>query len=91
MRTRLLGFVVFVGAVAFLGLTTSGAAQALPCVGDCNGNGEVVINELITGVNIAVGSARLDQCPTFDRNGSGEVEINELIQGVNAALNGCAA
>jgi len=61
------------------------------CVGDCNGNGEVVINELITGVNIAVGSARLDQCPTFDRNGSGEVEINELIQGVNAALNGCAA
>jgi len=47
MRTRLLGFVVVVGAVAFLGLTTGGAAHALPCVGDCNGNGEVTVNELI--------------------------------------------
>jgi hypothetical protein len=61
------------------------------CVGDCNDNGEVVINELITGVNIALGTAQLPQCPSFDRNGSGEVEINELIQGVNAALNGCAS
>ena len=61
------------------------------CVGDCDGNGEVAINELITGVNIALGSASLDTCPSFDANGSGEVEINELIAAVNNALNGCGA
>ena len=59
------------------------------CVGDCNGDSEVAINELIVGVNIALGSAQLTQCPSFDRSGDGEVAINELIQGVNAALGSC--
>jgi hypothetical protein len=59
------------------------------CTGDCNGDREVTINELIIGVNIALGSAQLTQCPSFDRSGDGEVAINELIQGVNAALGSC--
>jgi len=59
------------------------------CVGDCNDDGEVAINELIVGVNIALGSAQLTQCPSFDRNSDGEVAINELILGVNAALGSC--
>ncbi len=59
------------------------------CVGDCNGDGEVAINELITGVNIALGSLPLDRCPSFDINEDGEIEINELITGVNNALAGC--
>ena len=59
------------------------------CVGDCNGDGEVAINELITGVNIALGSLPLDRCPSFDINDDGEIEINELITGVNNALAGC--
>ncbi len=59
------------------------------CIGDCNGNGEIAINELITGVSIALGSANVSACGSFDTNASGAVEINELIAGVNAALNGC--
>ncbi len=59
------------------------------CVGDCNGNGTVAINELITGVNIALGNAPVSACPSFDANNNGQVGINELIQGVNNALNGC--
>ena len=59
------------------------------CVGDCNGDGEVAINELITGVNIALGSLPLDRCSSFDINGDGEIEINELITAVNNALAGC--
>jgi cysteine-rich repeat protein len=58
-------------------------------VGDCNGNNEVAINELIVGVNIALQSAALETCASFDANDTGEVEINELIQGVSNALNGC--
>jgi hypothetical protein len=66
------------------------ATEAPPaCPGDCNGDGSVPVNELITGVNIALGNTGVDACPAFDRNGDGMVSINELIAAVNAALNGC--
>lgn len=63
--------------------------EAPACTGDCNDDGEVVINELIVGVNVALGSSALDACPAFDADEDGEVAINELIAAVNAALNGC--
>jgi YVTN family beta-propeller protein len=59
------------------------------CTGDCNGSNIVEINELILGVNIALGTAQLSRCPVFDADGSGRVEIYELIAAVNNALNGC--
>lgn len=60
------------------------------CPGDCDGSGAVAINELVTGVNIALGNAAVGTCPAFDLDGSGGVMINELIAAVNSALNGCA-
>ena len=65
-------------------------AASAQCVGDCSGDGTVAINELITGVNIALGSAALDTCPAFDADADGGVAINELIAAVGALLNGCA-
>lgn len=62
---------------------------AAACRGDCNSDGMVTINELITGVNIALGNTALEQCPSFDGDGDGSVAINELIAAVNNALNGC--
>ncbi len=59
------------------------------CTGDCNYNGIVAINELIVGVNIALGNANVSTCTAMDANGDGTVAINELIQAVNNALNGC--
>lgn len=61
------------------------------CVGDCNDNGRVAVNELIQGVNIAIGNAAVASCPSFDVNGNGEVSINELIRAVSNALNTCSA
>lgn len=61
------------------------------CVGDCNGDGAVVINELITGVNISLGSRPISACPAFDNNDNGQVEISELIRAVNNSLDGCVA
>ena len=66
-------------------------ATGTVCVGDCDGRGSVTIDELIKGINIALGAASLDQCPRFDTNGSGTVTIDELIKGVNNALTGCPA
>jgi hypothetical protein len=60
------------------------------CVGDCNGDGTVAINELITGVNIALGNQLLSTCPAFDADGDGSVAINELITAVNNALGACS-
>lgn len=61
------------------------------CVGDCNGSGDVVVSELVVGVNIALGNQPIANCPAFDANGDGMVTVNELVQGVNNALNGCPA
>jgi hypothetical protein len=59
------------------------------CTGDCNGNGTVTVDELTKGVNIALGTAGVVLCPSFDKDGSDTVTVNELIEGVNNALEGC--
>lgn len=60
------------------------------CVGDCNGNGTVSVDELIQGVNINLGNAEVSACPAADRNGDGQVRVDELIAAVTRALDGCA-
>jgi hypothetical protein len=60
-----------------------------PCAGDCDGSGQVSINELLIGVNILIGSAAPEQCTAVDTNGDGTVTVNELVQAVNAALGSC--
>jgi len=67
---------------------TPTATPAPACAGDCNGDGVVAINELILGVNIALG-APVAGCPAIDANGDGAVAINELIAAVGRALSGC--
>ena len=62
---------------------------AFSCVGDCDGSGDVQINEMITCVNIALGTAAVSTCSACDSNHDGLVEINEIIAAVNNALNGC--
>jgi len=61
-----------------------------PCVGDCSHNGSVTVDELIRGVDIALGNLTLDQCPSFDCSEKGNVTIDCLVKAVNAALIGCS-
>ncbi len=62
---------------------------AKTCAGDCDGNGSVTIDELVTGVNIALGALPSDACTAFDSSGDGRVTIDELVAGVTGALCGC--
>jgi hypothetical protein len=62
----------------------------IPCVGDCNGDGQVTVDELILGITIALGSAPLSNCPQFDANNDGAITVDEIILAVNNALNGCS-
>lgn len=61
----------------------------MPCRGDCNGDNEVTIDELLTGVAISLGGSPYDQCPAFDSDRNRDLSIDELLQGVLDALNGC--
>jgi YD repeat-containing protein len=72
-------------------LTGNGVAVPTPgaCVGDCNGGGEVTVDELILCVNIALGNQPVDSCRNCDTSGDGMVTVDELVRAVNAALSGC--
>ena len=61
------------------------------CVGDCNGNGSVNIDELIILVNIALGGASAATCAAGDADQNGLVIVSELVSAVRRALYGCAA
>lgn len=66
------------------------AGAGASCVGDCPPpDGQVAVNELVLGVNIALGSAALNACPGYDTNGNGSVGVDELITAVNNAQQGC--
>ena len=69
--------------------TATATASGIACAGDCDGSRQVTINELVTAVNIALGSAATTVCPAIDGNGDGRVTVNELIRAVNNALSGC--
>jgi hypothetical protein len=59
------------------------------CPGDCDFRAQVTIDEVVRGVNIALGSLEVSACAAMDANGDGVVRIDELIGAVNAALDGC--
>jgi hypothetical protein len=77
-----------IGAIATLSMF-DGPAMAADCTGDCDGDGAVVISELVRAVSIALGSAPTAQCGAADANDDGMITIAELIGSVNAALGGC--
>jgi len=68
---------------------TTFGAPTNPCVGDCDGDEEVRVNEIITLVNIALGTTSIAECGSGDADGDGQIAIGEIIQAVNSALNGC--
>ena len=73
------------------GLATSVAAEAQTsgCGGDCDAGGSVTVDEIITCLNIALGSQAPATCEPCDASGDGSVTVDEIVASVNNALNGC--
>ncbi|MEO8602099.1 MAG: hypothetical protein ABI629_05940 [bacterium] len=88
-RVRMARRLITLAALLSFGVGTEAAAEVPLCVGDCDGNRQVSVDELVRGVNIALGALPVSSCPIFDRNDNQAVSIDELIAGVNAALQGC--
>jgi hypothetical protein len=76
-------WVLSIGLALLTLLPVSASAR---CVGDCSGNGQVTIDELVTLVNIALGSAPASTCPNFVEC---QICISDLIGVINTALAGC--
>jgi hypothetical protein len=86
LHVRLLVLVAIANAFALVS-----SAKAVVCVGDCNRNSDVSISDLITMVNVALGSEDPSICVAGDVDGSGEITVDEIVAGVNSALTGCPA
>jgi glucose/arabinose dehydrogenase len=80
-----------VGLVLLAWLAAASPGRAQSCVGDCDGNGAVSIDEIITAVGIALDSQALEICGAADADGDGGVTVDEIVGAVNSALAGCAA
>jgi streptogramin lyase len=65
------------------------ATETTSCAGDCDGNQAVSISELVTAVNIALGSRGVEDCPNADTDGDEVVRVNDLVTAVGRALRGC--
>jgi hypothetical protein len=63
--------------------------DVLPCVGDCDGDDEVSVSELILGVGMALGEDTIDECPAFDFTPDDRIMIDELLLSVAASSEGC--
>lgn len=61
------------------------------CAGDCNGDGQVRVDELVRGVRIALELEALAACAGFDSDRDGSISVAELVAAVGVALGGCAA
>lgn len=63
--------------------------QALACACDCDASGETTIDEILSGVNIALGTRQLADCRPCDVDAGGSVDVDEVIAAISAALTGC--
>lgn len=60
-------------------------AAQLTCIGDCDNDDRVAVDELILLVRVALGDASVDQCPRLTRQPS----IVDLVGSVSNAISGC--
>lgn len=59
------------------------------CVGDCSVDAQVTVDEIVLGVNMALGLADVSGCTPFDGNSDGQVTVDEIVTAVTNALEGC--
>ena len=59
------------------------------CAGDCDGDGRVIVAELVTGVRIALAADAIGRCRTLDGDASDTVSVSELVKATGNLLSGC--
>lgn len=62
---------------------------SLPCMGDCDRSGTVTVDELVEGVNVALGNVPVTACAAFGCDGGQQVTVACLVRAVSNAVYGC--
>ena len=76
-------------AATYLFSISSACPARASCVGDCGADQVVTVEEIISMVNIALGTVGINACRAGDASGDGEITVEEIIMAVAAALSGC--
>src|SRR5215472_14341781 len=82
-------FVVVIGLL--LGSFSPPANGAVSCAGDCGGDGQVTVGDLMGMIGIALDAAPLSSCVAGDIDHDGEIRIDEILAAIQVALSGCPA
>jgi hypothetical protein len=69
----------------------AGTILFIGCGGDCNGDGRVVIDELIRMINVALGTDGVTACLAGDTDFDETITVSDIVSAVEAALRGCRA
>ena len=80
------------GGVSILIATPTPVPAPTPgvaCPGDCDGDGEVFVNEVTMAVRILAGDAPLSECPAADADGDGEVFVTDVTRAALSLGLGC--
>lgn len=83
----------FAGA-SLLGGVEDGVAVVVAapgCSGDCDGDGAVLVDELVQAVSIVLGQASPGTCSALDRNADRTASIDELVRAMRTAGPDCAS
>ena len=80
----------FAVTAAFLAIASS-RSSAQSCAGDCDGDGNVGVDELVLEVRMALEGGGTAQCPPADTDGNHVLSIGELTAAVGKSINGCSA
>ena len=59
------------------------------CAGDCDGSGQVAVDELLTLAAIRLGNRPVSDCRVGDENHDGEITVDEILVAVHNALDAC--
>jgi len=70
-------------------IVCSRSSKPLACVGDCNDDGQVTIDELLKMVRIALSDAAMSVCMAGDANGDDQITVDEIVAAVRTALDRC--
>lgn len=70
-------------------LLNTAEGPAFACIGDCDLDGVVSIDELVLGVSLSLDPAGLDSCRAIDGNGDQRIGVDEVLRAVRGALSGC--
>lgn len=81
--------VAWAAGLASLVLALLPPGIAWSCTGNCNADDRVAVDEIVLGVNMALGFLPVALCPMFDRDGDGGIRIDELIEAIDFSLRGC--